>query len=161
MLARFENRSLRFWLWGGLVVSSLHLVEEVVCFEHTPQHYIWFGFGDPSRHLAFAVATLKQTLFHLAMIAFALWRGGLWLRYITQLFAVILLLVSGIGFVGELLHAGGYVSGAATGTLLVTPFFLLCLRDLLRQGEMTLRGVAAWAVATPAVALAIIYGILT
>lgn len=147
-----------WWLWGSLIVSSLHLLEEILFFDPPGLHHAYFGFDGPARWPAFVVATGKQTVFHLALIGVAAWVGGRWRRYITQFFAVILLVASGLLFIWEAIANRGYVAGVVTGVFLCTPFFTLCVADLLRQGELSPRGLVAWLVVTPGAALAVIYG---
>lgn len=147
-----------WWLWGSLIVSSVHLLEELLFFERPGLHHRYFGFEGPEHWSAFAIATGKQTLFHLVGVLVAARAGGRWRRYITQFFVVVLWVMSGLLFIVEMFANGGYIAGVVTGVLVVTPFLLLGMIDLLRQGAMTRRGLAAWLVLTPALSLAVIYG---
>ncbi|MFO7565173.1 MAG: HXXEE domain-containing protein [Enhygromyxa sp.] len=145
----------------SVVVSTLHLFEEVAFFEHVGVHHQYFGFGDSSRYEAFVWTTIKQDAVHIALVLIALTRGGLWRRYICQFLAVVFFLMSGVLFVLEVLYTQRYVAGSVTGALLVVPFFAMFLGELARREEMSRRSIAAWMVAAPALAVAIILGLLT
>lgn len=158
ILGWFSHRSLMWWLWGSLIVSTVHLLEEILFFDRLALHHIYFGFDSPERWAAFVAATGRQTIFHLVFIGVAAWSGGHWRRYITQFFIIILGTASGVLFIVEAIVNRGYVAGVATGVVLCTPFFALAVVDLLRQGELSWRGLVAWLIATPGAALAVIYG---